>query len=108
MKVGGLDRELIVVELFQQMRRVVVRLPFPAIASPSATTLPAVLSLTERIHLSEPGGIERSGGAAICESVAQKKRARPWGRALQGASRSPIGEEILKAEVIIGTGRAQR
>src|SRR5262245_17567377 len=68
--------------------------------SGSATTLPAGLSLIERIHLSEFEGMNdprrvRRG------KVYPKKRARPQGRALQGASRSPIGEEILKAGVIV-------
>ena len=60
MHVRALDRELVIIgELLQQMRRLVIRLPLPAIAFGVGDDLAGRIVLIERIDLSEFDGIAR-------------------------------------------------
>jgi hypothetical protein len=68
-QVRALDRELVVAELFQ--RRLVVRLPLPAVAFEIRDGL-AGLSLIERIHLSDFDGI--AVHACDAQECSAKKR----------------------------------
>ena len=101
-KVGFLDRELVVIELLQKAMRCRRPIAIPSDCArrrrrPCRPGSPSANESTYQSPVASNGPTKQRSA-----KYTSKKREPDRGRALQGASRSPIGEEILKAEVSIG------